>query len=293
MGGTQATRAALARRVDRELGVVEEVEFFGAAPRLFGARHLPAERRQRDLGLVVCSPILTDFGANYRREVGLARRLAAAGVPVQRFHPRGSGHSDGDRLELTFGTLVDDTRAAVERIRERCGVARVALFGTRFSALTAAAVARDLDRSPVVLWEPTTRPRTYFREGLRAHGIHQVRLGQSGHKDPQAEFERRGFLDLLGIPVGRDLFETGPSHLLAEELGDRPRPVLLVQFERQDSLKPDYQALIDRWTTLGFDITALCLPCDETWWFIPDRLAWHGAVLEATADWLLDRAGPA
>ncbi len=280
----------LARRVDRDLGVIEEVEFFGGTSRLFGARHLPADHSRSDLGLVVCSPILTDFGANYQREVRLARRLAAAGIPVQRFHPRGSGHSDGERLDLTFGTLVDDTRAAAERIRERCGVDRVALLGTRFSALAAAAVVRDLDRSPVVLWEPTVQPRRYFREGLRAHAVHQIRLNHAGVRDPDAELEQCGFLDVLGIPVGRDLFDTASSHGLIDEMGDQPRSVLLVQFERRDSLKPEYQDTIDRWAALGFDVTGICCPCDETWWFVPERLAPLGTVLDATADWVLARA---
>jgi hypothetical protein len=279
----------MACRVDPELGVVEEVEFFGGTSRLFGARHLPSDREPGDLGLVVCSPILTDFGANYQREVRLARQLAAAGVPVQRFHPTGSGHSDGDRLDLTLGTLVDDTRTAVERLRERCGIDRVALLGTRFSALAVAAVARDLGPSPVVLWEPATQPRRYFREGIRAHAIHQVRLGQTGIQDPEAELERRGFLDLLGIPVGRKLFSTAPTPQLVEELGNEPRPVLLVQLDRGASLRPEYEDIVDRWSAQGFDATAICCPCDETWWFIPDRLAPLGTVVDATANWVLGR----
>jgi hypothetical protein len=294
MGGTQATSVASARRVDRGLGVIEEVELFGEATRLFGVRHRPERAGQRDLGVVVCSPILTDFGANYQREVRLARQLASAGVPVQRFHPRGSGHSDGERVELTLETLVEDARSAVARLRDQCSVDRVALLGTRFSALAVAIVAQELDGAPVVLWEPTTRPRTYFREGLRAHAVHQVRVRETGGvKDAEAEIERRGFVDLLGIPVGRDLLATAASHGLVEEMGRTPRSVLLVQLERREGLRPEYQEIVDRWAPLGFDVTAACCPSDETWWFIPDRLAPLGTVLDTTAEWVLARAGPA
>src|SRR4030095_10645519 len=73
VGGSTTSRPAVARRIDSALGVVEEVEFFGAPEPLFGCRPLPGDGAGRDLGLVVCSPVLCDFGANYRREVTLAR----------------------------------------------------------------------------------------------------------------------------------------------------------------------------------------------------------------------------
>ena len=127
-------------------------------------------------GLVVCSPILADFGANYQREVRLGRRLAAAGIVVQRFHPRGAGQSDGDGVDLTLDSMVDDAWPRSTRLRERCPVETVAVLGHPVRrARRRSPSPAELDGAPVVLWEPTTEPRRYFREGLRARSVHQFK----------------------------------------------------------------------------------------------------------------------
>jgi alpha/beta superfamily hydrolase len=266
------------------LGIVEEVEFF-AGGRLFGCRHRPLRTGPRPVGVVICSPILSDFGANYRREVALARNLAAAGLSVQRFHPRGTGHSRGDRLDLTLTTMTDDAMAAVDQLVATSGVEAVTLVGTRFAALSAAAVARRLGTAPLVLWEPVLRPGRYFREGLRARSVHQLKLGRSGIDDPEAELESTGFVDLLGIPVGPALFHTDTDLLTA--LGSEARPLLLVQLERREALRPEYREAADAWIAAGLDVTAAVAPIDESWWFVPDRLATSDELLELTAGWIL------
>jgi pimeloyl-ACP methyl ester carboxylesterase len=288
VSGWAAGAPPIAERVDDAHGVREEVEFFGG-PRLFGCRHLP--RGPVAGGLVVCSPILSDFGANYLREVRLARRLAAAGVAVQRFHPRGMGHSDGDRLDLTLDTMTEDAATAVERLRQRCGLSAVALLGTRFGALAAAAAARELAGAPVVLWEPVTDPGRYFREGLRARSVHHIRRGSSGSDDPEAELAARGYVDILGIPVGRELYETPAERGLTASIGSAARPVLLVQLDARDDLKRSYREAVERWADQGFDVTATCCPTEETWWFMHDRLTPTGNLVDATSRWLLDRLG--
>ncbi|HEY7069631.1 MAG TPA: hypothetical protein VH479_05945 [Acidimicrobiales bacterium] len=282
MGGSTTSRPAVARRIDSALGVVEEVEFLGAPERLFGCRHLPADGAARDLGLVICSPVLCDFGANYRREVSLARSLAAAGVPVLRYHPRGCGHSDGARVDLTLATLVEDAATALAHAEDRLGVTRLAVLATRFSALAAAAALRDRPGVPLALWDPVTTPRSYFRAGLRARAVH--RLSSAGPaEEPEAELARQGYLDVLGIPVGRALYETPAEHTLAASLGEVPRPVLLVQFEDTATLRSEYRAVVDARP----DVTARLCPCDESWWFIPDRAAPGDEAVAATRDWIL------
>jgi pimeloyl-ACP methyl ester carboxylesterase len=288
-GGSPPEPLAITHRDD---GGTEEVEFFGDYDQglLFGCRHVPSGPVRA--GLVVCPPILADFGANYQREVRLGRRLAAAGVVVQRFHPRGAGQSDGDGADLTLDSMIEDTRAAVTRLRERFPVETIAVMGTRFGALAASAVAAELDGAPVVLWEPTTDPRRFFREGLRARSVHQFKAGTAGTDDAddrEAELARCGFIDLLGSPVGAQMFNTPGEHDLATLMGVRPRPVLLVQFDQREELRDEYHELVDRWTALGFSVTARCSPSEETWWYVHDRLAPVAAILDTTADWLVAR----
>ena len=278
------SRPALAVRLD-DSGGREEVEFFGSGGRLFGCRHLPPGPITG--GLVVSSPILSDFGANYLREVTLSRRLARAGIAVQRFHPRGSGHSDGSRLDLTFSSIVEDTARAVDRLRQATGVENVALLGTRFSCLTTAAAARAIPAAPVVFWEPVLTPSRFFRDGLRARSVYRLKRGATESEDPAAELAERGYVDILGVAVGRDLFETSDRHDLGTEMGEPPRRILLVQLDGSPELRRPYQDVVDRWRTAGFDVTAACCPSEETWWFVHDRLTPIGDVIDVTADWLL------
>jgi alpha/beta superfamily hydrolase len=291
VGGSPPEQLAITHRDD---GGAEEVEFFGDRGLLFGCRHVPPGPVRA--GLVVCPPILADFGANYQREVRLGRQLAAAGIVVQRFHPRGAGQSDGDSVDLTLDSMIEDTRAAVTRLADRFPVETVAVMGTRFGALAAVAVAAELDGAPVVLWEPTTDPRRYFREGLRARSVHQFKAGTAGTaggteeaEDPEAELARCGYIDLLGAPVGGPLFHTPGDRDLATLMGGRPRPVLLVQLDQREELRDEYRDLADRWTAHGISVTARCCPSEETWWFVHDRLAPAGAILDTTADWLIAR----
>jgi hypothetical protein len=282
VGGRPAARSAVTHRDD---GGTEEVEFFGEDALLFGCRHVPAGDVRA--GVVVCSSILSDFGANYQREVRLGRRLAADGIVVQRFHPRGVGQSDGDGTDLTLASMTQDAQLAVAHLRERFDVDVIALLGTRFGALSASAVAAELDGAPVVLWEPTVDPRRFIREGLRARSVHQLKRGGAGSEDPETELARCGYVDLLGLPVGRDLFATPGGNGLAPRLGERPRPVLLVQFDQRDELRDEYRELAEQWSAEGLSVTTRCCPCDEAWWFVPDRLAPMAEVLDTTVDWLL------
>ncbi|MET0146500.1 MAG: alpha/beta hydrolase [Ilumatobacteraceae bacterium] len=266
------------------------MELFGDAELLFGCRHEPADGPIA-AGVVVCPPILTDFGANYQREVRLGRRLAATGIAVQRFHPRGMGHSDGAAVDVTLDSLVADARSALNRLREQTGVERVGLLGTRFSGLVAAAVAAD-DRSgavPVVLWEPVTDPRRYMRDGLRARAVHALERGAHDGEEPHDELARRGFVDVLGLPVGPGLFNTPADRGLGAGLGDHPRAVLLVQLEERDALRPSYAELVGSWRASGFDVTDVCCPVEESWWYVPDRLAAADDLLDVTSAWLTEQ----
>jgi hypothetical protein len=291
-GGPHRPRPSRAERVDDDLGVREEVEFFGTPDRLFGCRHLPVRgpAEGAPLAVLICSPVLTDFGANYQREVRLARRLAAAGIPVQRFHPRGTGHSDGERTDLAFPALVDDARTALARLRTACRPGAVALLGSRLAALAAATVAGDEPGAPLVLWDPVPSLRAYLRAGMRARAVHRVGKDGDGPEDPDAQLDRLGYVDVLGIPVGPGLYRAGDVPELGDALAAGSRPVLLVQFA-PGPLSPLYAAAADAWRSGGAEVAAEVCPCDESWWFIPDRRATADAVLETTVAWLAARAG--
>src|SRR5688500_12781422 len=116
-------------RIDAAERFREEIEFLGTEERLFSCRHVSLEHPRA--GLLICSPISADFMANYQREVLLARMLAKRGFAVQRFHYRGTGNSDGDPAEVTFGRLCEDAVQAKDELARATGVSTIALLGTR------------------------------------------------------------------------------------------------------------------------------------------------------------------
>src|SRR5207253_10522741 len=119
-------------------------------------------------GVVICSSICNDFLHNYRREVELARELAANGIAVARFHYRGLGNSDGDEAAVTFDSMVDDAREATAHLRALTGVSKVSFLGSRFGAPIAAALASGEVGAPLVLVDPTVEASKFFREAWRA-----------------------------------------------------------------------------------------------------------------------------
>jgi len=260
---------------------------------MFGSRQTPVNAAAS--GVVICPALQAEFLRNYRREVDLGHDLAAQGFAVQRFHYRGSGNSDGDTSEATFETMRDDALTAAEWLVRTEEVETLAFVGARWGAMVAAAAASRFDRAPLVLWEPMTQPRTYFRELFRAGQIHEMRKAGGSPRsseDQLAEMRRTGSLDVLGYAIDRPLYESVIGRTLEEELGDRPRPILLVQISRRDQLRGQYAALVDRLREAGFDIdTHLVQASEEAWWYVGGRnFAEERGLAEeligVTRDWL-------
>ncbi|HEY8526437.1 MAG TPA: alpha/beta hydrolase [Acidimicrobiales bacterium] len=130
----------------------EEVEFFGGPDLVFGCRHMPGGPPRA--GVVVCSPLPYGATTVYLPDARLGRNLARAGIVAQRFHYRGTGHSDGDPAAVSLDTMVEDARAALAHLRQQCGLDQVGLLGAAAGATVAALVARDLPGAPVALWRP-------------------------------------------------------------------------------------------------------------------------------------------
>jgi hypothetical protein len=320
--------------------VRDEVDLFGWPEQMLGCRHVPAAGARA--GVVVCLPAPLDAAVDDGRAARLGRRLARAGVAVQRFHYRGSPASDGDPTAVTFAALVADARRAAELLAEHTGVERIGLVGARLGALVAARVGHDHPGVPVALWEPVVDPRHLVEQAASArsrtplHGaVHARPLAPAAlpvPPDPQAplgppapppvgEIAVTGAPGMPGTPVvddGRrevapppgterplDLFDTqlcadlihgGAVGPLADELGDRPGALLVVQTgeptTEADGLRPVYRALADEFRTRGIPVDVACHPCDA--WregaVVPAAPA--DALVGATASWLAARLLP-
>ena len=262
----------VARRVDSRHGYSDEATFFSSGGQsIFGVLHRP--QGQPTGGVVICPSTDSEF-ATYSVDVTVARMLASRGVAVQRFHPRGLGHSDGRPQEITFETMKADALAAVERLVDETGVSRVGFAGARFGGLVAASVAADHEGSPLALIEPALEAKRFFREAWRATLIRDVQVGTSeraqglGLAEALSQSET---VDLLGYSICRPFYESSKGRTLVDELHDPLRRVLLVQLGRMSTVRDDIKAACAALEARGSEVDVERIEDDITWWFPPSN----------------------
>ena len=199
----------------------------------------------------------------------LARELAARGIAALRFHYRGTGHSDGDEVDLTFESMKADALTAAARLAEQVDVAATAFVGTRLGAIVATAAAAEHGAAPLILWEPVLEGRRYFREAWRARAIFGIKEGttQAG-KTLAGVLAADGVADILGYPIFPALYESAVERTLLDEADNRGRAVLVLHGQaataRQAELDQATTALRER----GSQVDVVVLPFELVWWFI-------------------------
>jgi hypothetical protein len=287
-----------ATKVDPATGVREEAQFFGDGPsRMFGTIHLPAT--EAGSAVLICSPFQSEFLANYRREVLLARELASRGLAVGRFHYRGTGHSDGDGAGITFDSMRSDAEEALSWLHAVAGVDRIGFLGTRWSALVAGGVAAGSPGSPIAFWDPAIEGRTYFQEIFRLRAMSDLSGGvDRSPGDVPQELRDAGFADVFGFAIPRSIIDSASERELVRELGADPRPVLLIEIGN-GRMSAGAAAAVDRWRDAGSTVDVDLVEGREAWWFPGTKwleetaLDRTDAMVTRTARWFSDRLGGA
>jgi alpha/beta superfamily hydrolase len=284
-----------AERVDRSTGIRERAGFLDAGNgRIFGFTHLPPE--QPRAAILICSPLYAEFTRNYRREVLMARRLASAGVAVQRFHYRGTGNSDGDPAGSTFGSMREDALVALTQLRETSGSVLTGAVGARYGGLVAAAVAGELPSGPIVLWDPIVDPGRYLREILRARKIAALK-GAHGEEDDEgssanasvAEGDDEDIVYAMGYAVRRALFELEASPPLVEGLRAASGPILLINLGSDPRRARDTEAVTAAMREGDTTVDVWTCGQPEPWWFTAGALVSKDLLTEpvdVSIDWL-------
>jgi hypothetical protein len=170
----------------------------------------------------------------HRLFVDGARQLARLGVASLRIDFRGCGESDGDTLEMTIASQVEDARAALAALRTHPNVAgdRLAVVGFSLGAAIASQLGAESGLQALAFWSPVVFPVPIFaRMGL-----------YSAHP----ELARQGWIDCNGRRIGRDFMNelTALDPLAALATFDRP---LLVLYGGDDTVatSENAQALIE------------------------------------------------
>jgi pimeloyl-ACP methyl ester carboxylesterase len=266
----QRTPRERATHVDDSLGIREEAEFFTVDDEeLFGIRSLPPGIPLG--GVLICSPILGEFGRNYRREVEVARRLAANGLAVQRFHYRGMGNSSGQLSRISVDTIVRDAMVAGNRLCDETGVRIVAVIGTRIGAWPAQEAANRFRSLGLVLCEPVLHGSTYLRTGMRSalfHALRQQRLNPKTTRSTMKELLESGSVDLLGHSLHKRLAESILAYDVAEAIDQGPRQILWIDAPRGTQEKQVKQRLLRKFEASGMPVTLTSVSSADHWWLV-------------------------
>jgi alpha/beta superfamily hydrolase len=244
-------------------GATTVAEFVGAgAETLFGVRH--SRGSSRGAGVVICSGIHGEFFRNHTREITLARSLASVGIPVQRFHYRGTGH--GAELEaLTLESMCQDALTAARWLMETEGCDRIGFVGTRWGGFVAATAAMQME-APLVLWDPVSSTEQYFRDLFRIARINDLR--ENIVNDRLDELRRIGVADILGYSIPRSLYESARMGSLSQILKERSESILIIAISSRGSIPPGLSEFVTRVGPVDIHVITMM---EEPWWFAGGR----------------------
>ncbi len=219
----------------------------------------------------------------------------ADGFAVERFHYRGTGNSDREGSDLTFGTMREDAVACLEHVLAESGATDGFVLGTRWGALPAASAAATDPDTSLVLWEPLLDAARFFKDAFRTRLVAERKAGV---ERPASGEELSGHLlagepiDVVGHTLEPGLYGSSIGRTVADELGPTPRTVLVLQIGPSSKLRPALSAQVERWRDTGFRVDVETIEGDETWWLIDERRHDEGdrpmthRLVASTAAWI-------
>ena len=239
--------------------------------------------------LVFCPPFDQEMVTTYPRFARWSKQLAGRGISVLRYHPLGTGESDGTRADISVEALVKDAVAAQHFARQRFRGRQTGYFGLRRGATVSILAAAVHPADFRVLWCPVTGLRHYFRELLRsqvtADAVHRSRMRST--QQMIADLEAGRNVDVWGYELSPGLYRQMAA---MQALPDAPpaRNVLwLVRPADEAAAAP----VVKRWQNLGSHVDFQVIPETAFWEYagnaVPERFA------AATVQWLSQLGGEA
>ncbi len=138
--------------------------YFGNSQKpLFGVYHQPQDQIVRSCAIVLCYPIGHEYIYAHRAFRQLALLLNREGFHVLRFDYYGCGDSAGDSNDWDIEQWLQDIRAAIGELKDKCGLSKVSLIGLRLGAtLSLLSVQGEKDVGNIVLWDPIYTGNDYL-----------------------------------------------------------------------------------------------------------------------------------
>jgi pimeloyl-ACP methyl ester carboxylesterase len=232
--------------------------------------------------LVFCPPFDDEMIDTYARFARWSKQLATRGISVLRYHPLGTGESDGTRADITLDSLVRDAATAQGLARQQIKDRRVGYFGLRFGATVSILAAAVHPADFLVLWCPVTNLRSYFRELLRSQITASALQGAHRRTTQQmmADLEAGKSVDVVGYELFPDLYRQMTG---MQALPDTPpaRKVLWLARPIDEAVA---RPIVERWKARGSQVDLQVIP-ETVFWenpgsTLPEQFA------TATVQWL-------
>lgn len=258
---------------------LEEPFFFGAEQSLFGVYYPPADTGQQ-IGVVVCHPWGQEYIRAHRACHQLALRLSNLGVPALRFDYYGTGDSAGEDEEASVQRSLESIATAIEELRTRSGVTRIALVGMRLGAtLAALAGPQHPDVERVVLWEPLVNGAEYLEELKAWHSRNMLYfLGNIKDSGPKTVTE------ILGFALSQQMVsEIGAINLLGNTVKPADQ-VMVIEREKLATTTELCQHLKDGGAAVAYHQ----VDAPQMWTENPDKALVPHQTLETIVNWMME-----
>jgi pimeloyl-ACP methyl ester carboxylesterase len=208
---------------------------------------------RRSTGWVICHSYGMEQVNLATHEVPAARRLAAEGFPVLRYHGQGYGDSELPPERVDLDSHVRDALDAAKVLAEVTGVTEIGFLGARIGGSVAALAAERLGAAAFVAWEPIVRGGSYARSLLTLSVLLDLmhRRRDDDAPDPKQVLEERGVLDVQGFPLTREMHAELVAFDLVERLTSFRGRSLIVQISKGAQPRPDAERLAARLRDLG------------------------------------------
>jgi alpha-beta hydrolase superfamily lysophospholipase len=260
--------------------------YFGPGERrLFGWYHEPASGAPaRDVGVVFCNPFGFEAICVHRGIRHFAESFTGAGFPSLRFDYDGTGDSAGeDRDADRVRAWVASVHQAVETLKERSGVKRVVLFGTRLGAAIAAAAAAERDDcASLIALSPVLSTDHFLRELATFHAWGRFKPAPDGVSGI-AEGDR----EVSGFVITAATAASLASLDLAKQTRPPARDVLVLERDKRSSSA----AWLERLASLGTKAESRFIEGFAEMSVDPHKTAVPTRLIAGALEWLESRHG--
>ena len=213
----------------------------------------------RPVAWVVCHSFGTEQTDLQMTEVAAARRIAASGFPVLRFHCQGYGDSEDLETPPSVQSQVRDCTEVVRLLPALAGVSEVGVLGARVGAMVAAITAEREHLPFLAMVAPVVDGALYMKEQVRSRVIAEAvkqspEAAGSSPEDPGRTLDRGGTVSIKGWPLHAAVYRQASGLSLLSELRSFVGSALVVQVTRNDSPNGRLRTLAERLRGLGADV---------------------------------------